>query len=188
VLGKQHAAHVAQLANLGVLVLGGACGEQADSTDPVVALCVLDAPTIEKASKYVQQDPAVIAGHLRADVIPWMGPKGLCLRLPQTAAVTPDAGAATPADAQHAAATDPNAARPHAGDAKPAAPAAAAPAAAGTPEPAAAPPAGEPATAPAPAPAPADGAPATGAAKPAPPAKPPAKPAAGARKPVLPKS
>jgi len=171
VMAKQHEAHVAQLANLGVLALGGTCGEQAEGSDPLVELCVIDAPSLEKARRYVEQDPTVIAGHLRAEFVPWMGPKGLCLKLPAaepapaTAAAT-DGAAPGAQPAAKPMQVNPN--RPNAAQAKPAAPSPAGAAAPATP---AAAPAPAPASPPAPAPAPAAGTPAKPASKP--------KPAAG---------
>lgn len=174
VAAKQHEAHVAQLANLGVLALGGTCGEQAEGSDPLVELCVIDAPSLEKARRYVEQDPTVVSGHLRAEFVPWMGPKGLCLKLPATATATAAAApAAIDPVAQPAAKpmqVNPN--RPNAAQVKPGAPAPAGAAAPGAPAAAPAPAPGSPPAA-APAPAPAAGTP-----KPAPKSK-PAAPAPG---------
>lgn len=120
VMSKQHGAHVAQLANLGVLVLAGDCGEQAEATDPYVALCVLSVPTLERATKLIDQDPAVIAGHLRAEIMSWVGPKGLGLRPSPAPAAGEGATATAPGAAAQPGAAPGNVAKPETGKPAPA--------------------------------------------------------------------
>lgn len=72
----RHLAYIDGLAQDGRLALAGPCGPQANS-DPVLGLLVLRVATRPEAQALTDGDPAVQAGRLRVELVPWWAPKGI---------------------------------------------------------------------------------------------------------------
>jgi len=68
-----HMANIGRLAEEGKLILAGPFGGDGD----LRGLFLFDATTVEEARALADTDPAVKAGRLRIDLIPWYGPKGI---------------------------------------------------------------------------------------------------------------
>jgi len=77
-LGKGHMAHIERLAKCGKLIIAGPFDVPADAPPEALAgIFIFDVATREEAIALTQQDPAVKAGRLAIDVLPWYGPTGL---------------------------------------------------------------------------------------------------------------
>ena len=70
---KGHMAHLAKMAEEGILV---SAGPLADSPD-LRGVVIFRGITLEQARRAAEQDPAVAAKRLRVDAAPWRGPAGI---------------------------------------------------------------------------------------------------------------
>jgi uncharacterized protein YciI len=70
---EQHLANIGRLAEEGKLILAGPFGGDGE----LRGLFLFDATTVEEARALADSDPAVQAGRLRVDLLPWYGPKGI---------------------------------------------------------------------------------------------------------------
>jgi uncharacterized protein YciI len=75
-LQKQHLAHINRMAETGDLVLAGPFLEQTGDS-ALAGLFIFKVESIQTARELTQSDPAVKAGRLVYEVIPWMGPSTL---------------------------------------------------------------------------------------------------------------
>ncbi len=71
----QHLAHMDSLALLGKIKLAGPMGNDGD----LRGIVVYNVTSLEEATTLANQDPAIIAGRLVAEVYPWWSLKGACL-------------------------------------------------------------------------------------------------------------
>ena len=70
---EAHMANIGRLAEEGKLILAGPFAGSGD----LRGLFLFDATTVEEARALADTDPAVKAGRLRVDLIPWYGPTGI---------------------------------------------------------------------------------------------------------------
>jgi uncharacterized protein YciI len=71
-----HMANIRKLAAQHQLLLAGPFMDQS-GTGSLAGLFVLSAASLEEAKKLTDSDPAVAAGRLTVEVVPWLGPKSL---------------------------------------------------------------------------------------------------------------
>ncbi len=76
-LQKAHLENIGKLAERGELVLAGPFGGQGD----LRGLFFFNVKTLDEARALADGDPAVKAGRLRVDLLPWWGPKKLATML-----------------------------------------------------------------------------------------------------------
>lgn len=74
-LQAAHRAHIDALAASGELVLAGPCGPQS-TEDPYVGFFLFDCE-MDRALELAEADPAVTAGRLRVELVPWWAPEGI---------------------------------------------------------------------------------------------------------------
>jgi uncharacterized protein YciI len=67
-----HMKHIQEMAAEGVLAVAGPMGGETD----LRGVFIFNIPEKEDVEIWVQQDPAVIAGRLRAEIYPWWTAKG----------------------------------------------------------------------------------------------------------------
>jgi uncharacterized protein YciI len=72
-LQKAHLANISKLAESGQMVLAGPFGGQGD----LRGLFFYNVKTLAEARELADSDPAVKAGRLRVELLPWWGPKAL---------------------------------------------------------------------------------------------------------------
>jgi uncharacterized protein YciI len=76
-LGDGHMAHIRAMGESGKLLVAGPFEQPPEAKDALAGIFLFDVPTIEEARALVAEDPAVKAGRLRVEVVPWYGPAGL---------------------------------------------------------------------------------------------------------------
>lgn len=69
---KGHLAHLAKMEELGFLVMAGPLGD----SDELRGICVYNVNSVEKVRELVDQDPAIKAGRLVAEIHPWWAARG----------------------------------------------------------------------------------------------------------------
>ncbi len=74
---KGHLAYMNELAQSGQLNIAGPFGGSGDGE--MQGVVIYNVPTLEKATQLVSNDPAVIAGRLIIEVLPWWAAKGSTL-------------------------------------------------------------------------------------------------------------
>ena len=79
-LFKGHMANMTVLEKAGKLIVAGPFGK---NNEGYRGIFILKAATVEEARKMVDTDPAIKAGLLKADLIPWYGSAALPLYIPQ---------------------------------------------------------------------------------------------------------
>ncbi len=75
IIQTQHLAHMDSLAAIGKIKLAGPMG----SDTALRGIVVYNVTTLEEATTLANQDPAIIAGRLVAEIHPWWSLKGACL-------------------------------------------------------------------------------------------------------------
>ncbi len=75
VLQQEHLSYMDSLAQIGKIKLAGPFGSDGDWR----GLVVYNVPTEEEANALAKRDPAVMAGSLAVDLLPWWSLKGACL-------------------------------------------------------------------------------------------------------------
>lgn len=76
--GEGHMAHIQRLAACGKLALAGPFQVAPDApADALAGIFLFDVQTLEEAVALTRMDPAVQAGRLTIEVMPWYGPTGL---------------------------------------------------------------------------------------------------------------
>ncbi|MCU0374351.1 MAG: YciI family protein [Chitinophagaceae bacterium] len=78
-LFKGHMTNMGLLEKAGKLVVAGPFGKNSDGYRGIF---ILNTATLDEAKKMVDTDPAIKAGLLKADLIPWYGSAALPLYLP----------------------------------------------------------------------------------------------------------
>jgi uncharacterized protein YciI len=71
---KQHLAHMEQLAQQGKILVAGPFTDQPDKT--MRGMCIYRCGSVDEARQLAEQDPAVVAGRLRVEVLTWNVEKG----------------------------------------------------------------------------------------------------------------
>ncbi len=72
---EAHLNHISKLAEVGMLAIAG---PMADNTD-LRGIFILNVPTLEMAQKLTNDDPAIKAGRLKAEIHPWWAAVGSTL-------------------------------------------------------------------------------------------------------------
>lgn len=75
-LQRQHMAHINRLADSGDLILAGPFLEQSGD-NALAGLFIFKVESMQTAKELTQSDPAVKAGRLTYEVLPWLGPSTL---------------------------------------------------------------------------------------------------------------
>jgi uncharacterized protein YciI len=73
-LQKKHLGHLRAMFEAGKMVIAGPFDEQQDQT--IRGMCIYRVGTIDEARKLAEQDPMVLAGRLRVEVLAWWVEKG----------------------------------------------------------------------------------------------------------------
>jgi uncharacterized protein YciI len=73
-LQKKHLGHLRAMFEAGKMVIAGPFDEQQDQT--IRGMCIYRVATIDEARKLAEQDPMVLAGRLRVEVLAWWVEKG----------------------------------------------------------------------------------------------------------------
>jgi uncharacterized protein YciI len=76
-LGDGHMAHIRAMGESGKLLIAGPFDQPPEARHALAGIFVFDVPTIEEARALAEDDPAVQAGRLLVEVVPWYGPAGL---------------------------------------------------------------------------------------------------------------
>lgn len=75
IIQTKHLSHMDSLANLGKIKLAGPISGDGELS----GIVVYNVSSLEEATQLANQDPAIIAGRLIAEVHPWWSLKGACL-------------------------------------------------------------------------------------------------------------
>ena len=76
-IGAGHMAHIRAMGATGKLLIAGPFDQPPEAKTALAGLIVFDVATIEEARALAADDPAVKAGRLVLEVVPWYGPVGL---------------------------------------------------------------------------------------------------------------
>lgn len=76
-IGEGHMAHIRAMAATGKLVLAGPFEIEGTPPNAIAGILLFDVETIEEARVMASDDPAVKAGRLTLELVPWYGPKGI---------------------------------------------------------------------------------------------------------------
>lgn len=71
-----HMAHLDSLANAGLISIAGPFG----GDQPKLGIAIYNTATLEEAQKYAAMDPAVKAGRLKVEILPWWSAVGSVLK------------------------------------------------------------------------------------------------------------
>ena len=73
---KGHMANIQRLVKLGVILVAGPFEGSGD----LRGIFIMDCKSLEEAEEYARTDPAVIAGRLKMEIIPWWTAKGTVIK------------------------------------------------------------------------------------------------------------
>lgn len=76
-IGEGHMAHIRAMGATGKLILAGPFEIEGTPPNAIAGILLFDVETIEEARAMASDDPAVKAGRLTLEVLPWYGPKGI---------------------------------------------------------------------------------------------------------------
>lgn len=76
-IGEGHMAHIRAMGATGKLVLAGPFEVEGTPPNAIAGILLFDVETIEEARIMASEDPAVKAGRLTLELVPWYGPKGI---------------------------------------------------------------------------------------------------------------
>jgi len=76
-IGEGHMAHIRAMGATGKLILAGPFEIEGTPPNAIAGILLFDVETIEEAQAMASDDPAVKAGRLTLEVLPWYGPKGI---------------------------------------------------------------------------------------------------------------
>jgi uncharacterized protein YciI len=76
-LGDGHMAHIRAMGESGKLLIAGPFDQPPEAAHALAGIFLFDVPSIEEARALAEDDPAVKAGRLLVEVVPWYGPVGL---------------------------------------------------------------------------------------------------------------
>jgi uncharacterized protein len=76
-IGEGHMAHIRAMGATGKLILAGPFEVEGTPPNALAGILLFDVETIEQARLMASEDPAVKAGRLTLELIPWYGPKGI---------------------------------------------------------------------------------------------------------------
>lgn len=76
-IGEGHMAHIRAMGATGKLVLAGPFEIEGTPPNAIAGILLFDVETIEEARVMASDDPAVKAGRLTLELVPWYGPKGI---------------------------------------------------------------------------------------------------------------
>jgi uncharacterized protein YciI len=68
--------NIYRLAKLGVILVAGPF----EGSGELRGIFIMDCKSLEEAEEYAKTDPAVIAGHLKVEIIPWWTAKGTVIK------------------------------------------------------------------------------------------------------------
>jgi uncharacterized protein len=73
---KGHMENIQRLAKMGVILVAGPF----EGTGELRGIFIMDCKSLEEAEEYAKTDPAVIAGRLKTEIIPWWTAKGTVIK------------------------------------------------------------------------------------------------------------
>lgn len=76
-LGEGHMAHIRAMGATGKLILAGPFEVEGTPPNALAGILLFDVETIEEARAMASDDPAVKAGRLTLEILPWYGAKGI---------------------------------------------------------------------------------------------------------------
>jgi uncharacterized protein len=73
---KKHMENINRLAKMGVILVAGPF----EGSGELRGIFIMDCKSLEEAEEYAKTDPAVIAGRLKIEIIPWWTAKGTVIK------------------------------------------------------------------------------------------------------------